>query len=127
MTLVPAADSVALAARIVTGRPVGEATFRAAELAAARLGVALMPAAWDTARFELKRDPYSGDHTLIARWRDEECCHTLSIDPQGRVYAEFDVLVAHPQKPGWWVEAIEIWGQPPQLKTDLRLLPAPGA
>jgi hypothetical protein len=116
-----------LESRIAAGRPVGEATWRAAQLAAARLGVALIAAAWEAARFELKRDPYSGEHTLIARWRDETHCNTVSIDPQGRVYAEFDLLVAHPQKPGWWVEAIEIWGQPSQLKTDLRLLPAPGA
>ena len=42
----------------------------------------------------------------------------------GQAFAGFDVLLPHPRKPAWVIEAVTAWGRVGALKSELRLLPA---
>ncbi|MAR89762.1 MAG: hypothetical protein SV765_13855 [Pseudomonadota bacterium] len=78
---------------------------------------------------ELRTDPFDHSQTLAGTWLGSggQRLGSVQIHEGGRVFAEFDLLVPHPTDPRWFVEAVTAWGQPPALKSELRLLPALGA
>lgn len=77
------------------------------------------------AHFELSRDPYDGRNSLKGVWLNAKGHEVGSIlfYPDGAFYAEYDVVLPHPQKSKWFVEAITAWGRGDQVKTEARLLP----
>ncbi|MFV8818367.1 hypothetical protein [Haliea sp. E17] len=77
---------------------------------------------------ELRKDCFDGSVSLFAEWRTESgaLLGYLLIHGGGQIYAEFDVLRAHPTKPQWVIEAMTAWGSPDQVKAEPRLLPAIG-
>jgi hypothetical protein len=77
---------------------------------------------------EVRKDPFDGAETLYGEWRDahNQMVGSLQLMGSGKVFAEFDVVQPHPQKPKWFIEAVAAWGQIHQLKTELRLIPALG-
>ncbi len=87
---------------------------------------ALTPA-FAQAQFELSRDPYSGDHSLVGVWRGlvGDKRGSLLFHPDGTFYAEYDVIRPHPTAPHCFVEAVTAWGSAHAIKTEARLLPAP--
>ncbi|TBU98833.1 hypothetical protein [Stutzerimonas kirkiae] len=89
------------------------------------LSVAGMP----NSRSELREDPFDHSLALYAEWRGEHGGYLGSIllTGDGQVFAEFDILLPHPGKPQWVIEAVTAWGWPGALKSELRLLPALGA
>lgn len=111
--------------RIVASRAAGEAVLAGLRSEAAQIGLALPTPAWDSGQFSLQRDAYSGEESLIARWRGELRNGMIDLRADGRVYAEFDLLAPHPKRPGWFVEAIIAWGEPTALKCEARLLEMP--
>jgi hypothetical protein len=114
-----------LQARIDDQRPSGEAVLAALRAEAARLGLELPLPVWDEGKFSLQRDPFSGEESLVARWRDGPRGGRLDLRPDGGLYAEFDILARHPRRPGWFVEAVVAWGKASSLKCEPRLLPLP--
>ena len=40
----------------------------------------------------------------------------------GRVFAEYQVLLAHPVKTGSYVESVQVWGRPEKLRGDARIV-----
>ena len=46
-------------------------------------------------------------------WRDARAQKrgSLVINSDGSYYGEFDLLVLHPKKPRWFVEAVTVWGR----------------
>ncbi len=111
--------------RIVAGRAVGETVLAGLRREAAQIGLELPTPAWDSGQFSLQRDAYSGEESLIARWRGDPRNGMIDLRADGRVYAEFDLLAPHPKRPGWFVEAIIAWGEPAALKCEPRLLEMP--
>jgi len=105
-------------------RPLGEAALAALCLEAAKWGVVLDAPPWDSASFDLQTDPYSGEQALRARWPDGPV-GLVTVRCDGSVYAEWDLLVAHPKSPGHWIESVLVWGKPPALKSEPRLLERP--
>lgn len=78
---------------------------------------------------ELCVDPYDKSVALHGRWRNAFGMNqgSLQLRDSGQVFAEYDVLVVHPTKPKWFIEAVTAWGNDDALKSELRLLPVPGA
>lgn len=57
-------------------------------------------------------------------WRDARAQKrgSLVINSDGSYYGEFDLLVLHPRKPRWFVEAVTVWGHEGVVKAEPRLL-----
>ena len=79
------------------------------------------------ARYTLQQDPASGDYTLMGTWFDERGARqgSLVFHADGSFFVEHDVVEPHPQKPRWFVEAVNAWGRGDTIKAELRLLPMP--
>jgi len=75
---------------------------------------------------ELREDPYDHSQTLYAEWRTPSGGYqgSVLVHGDGQAFAEFDVLLPHPRKPQWVIEAATAWGYRGALKSELRLLPA---
>lgn len=80
------------------------------------------------AAFDLKRDTFTGEYSLEAKWKADSNSHrggSILIHPDGSFFAEYDVLLPHPDKPKCFVEAVTAWGNGETLKSEPRLLPMP--
>lgn len=73
---------------------------------------------WAEASFVETFDPYSQEINLIGTWRGQARYGTVTIFPDGRIFAEYQVLLAHPKQPDSYVESVQIWGRPQQLRGD---------
>jgi hypothetical protein len=76
---------------------------------------------WAQAIFVETVDPYSQEINLVGTWRGQARYGTVTIFPDGRVFAEYQVLLPHPKKAGSYVEAVQIWGPPEKLRGDVVL------
>ena len=103
----------------------GEAALAALRREAAKWALILATPAWDEASFALQRDPYSGDQALLARWPHWPTGGQVTVRGDGSVYAEWDVLANHPRDARQWIEAVVVWGMPPGLRSELRLVELP--
>lgn len=73
---------------------------------------------WAEARFAMQFDPGAGESCLVGSWRGKSRDGTLTFFPDGRVFAEYQVLLPHPKLPGHYVEAVQVWGRAGALKGD---------
>ena len=73
---------------------------------------------WAEASFVEQADPYTGEHSLVGTWRGKARYGTVTLFPDGRVFAEYQVLLPHPKMPGYYVEAVQVWGRAGALKGD---------
>ncbi|THG77216.1 hypothetical protein E5198_16815, partial [Pseudomonas sp. A-1] len=98
-------------------------------LARAGVDAPLAVAGTPPARGELREDPYDHSQALYAEWRDAggALLGSLLVHADGQAFAEFDVMLAHPRRPQWVIEAVTAWGRVGALKSELRLLPALGS
>lgn len=89
---------------------------------------ALLTAPWERARFELQRDPASGQSSLVGVWRDMNGHRVGSIifHCDGNFFAEYDVVEQHPKDSRWFVEAVSAWGKNNLIKSETRLISVPG-
>jgi hypothetical protein len=71
-------------------------------------------------------DPANGLPGYDGHWRDAhgQKCGSLAINSDGSYYAEYDILVLHPRKPRWFVEAVTAWGRDGLITAEPRLLAA---
>jgi len=83
-------------------------------------------APWQRARFELQRDPASGQSSLVGTWQDAKGQRLGGIifHCDGSFFAEYDIVEPHPHDQRWFVEAVNAWGKHDLVKSELRLLPA---
>ena len=82
-------------------------------------------APWERARFELQRDPASGQTSLVGIWRDTggQRVGSIIFHCDGSFFAEYDVVAQHPTDQRWFVEAVNAWGKHDTIKAEPRLLP----
>ena len=102
-----------------------EAVLAALRAEAAKRGVDLAALDWAAARFDRQRDPSSGEEALLARWNLDGRRGHLTLRTDGHVYAECDLLIDHPRRPQFWIEAATVWGVLPALKSEPRLVEKP--
>jgi len=79
------------------------------------------------AQFHLAQDPADGSYSLQGEWRDAggHKHGNLVFHADGSFLVEHDIVLPHPRKPQWFVEAVTAWGKAGQIKTEPRLLPMP--
>lgn len=118
-----------LAAAIAAAAPAGEALLTAAREALARWQLAqrVKIPLWREGRFSQQADPANGLASLRADFhtRSGQCVGHLLFHGDGSCYGEFDICLLHPARPGWWIEAVEVWGRAEAVKCELRLLALP--
>jgi hypothetical protein len=119
-------NAAAAAALLADHARLGDAVCDKIREAAARLGVDLGDRPrWSQARLGETTDPYSGETSLTGTWQDGSRYGSVTLFPDGRVYAEYQLLVPHPSLPGQFVEAVSVWGDASRLKSEPVLLAQP--
>lgn len=73
---------------------------------------------WAEAVVEEKRDPFSQELSLLAVWRGRARDGSINFFPDGRVFAEYQVLLPHPTLSTSYVEAVQVWGRAGQLRGE---------
>ncbi len=73
---------------------------------------------WADVTFAEEADPYSQEISLIGTWRGKERYGTVTFFPDGRIFAEYQVLLPHPAREDSYVESVQIWGRPEKLRGD---------
>lgn len=117
--------AVDIAARIAADRVRVETVLATLRREAGKWGVNLDRLHCDAGSYEFQRDPSSGELALRGRWTLASRRAEITLRADGNAWAECDLLVDHPQKPGWWIEAVTAWGVLPELKSEPRLLAKP--
>lgn len=120
--------SVALEQRLLEVEPLLAEIWQAlaASLTAAGVAQPLAVAGTPGSRSELREDPFDHSQALYAEWRTPggALLGSVLVNGDGQAFAEFDVLLPHPRRPAWVIEAVTAWGRVGALKSELRLLPA---
>lgn len=83
---------------------------------------------YDDARFELIKDPFTGELNLSCHWFDaakSQRLGRLQFNSDGSFYAEYDIIKPHPSKRQWFVEGVTAWGKADAIKAEAKLLPQP--
>lgn len=98
---------------------VGAAVCAALREQATRLGLSLGDEPqWAQASFEQTQDPFSQEVSLLAVWRGQARDGSVTFFPDGRIFAEYQVLLPHPQRSDAYVEAVQVWGRANKLRGD---------
>ena len=80
---------------------------------------------WSALSFAETVDPFSQEVSLIGTWKGGARYGSVTFFPDGRVFAEYQVLQPHPQSVGSYVETVQVWGRPPQLRGEAVLAEFP--
>lgn len=73
---------------------------------------------WAAAAFEEATDPYSREVSRIAVWRGGARYGKAIFFPDGRVFAEYQVLLPHPAQAERYVDSVQVWGSPGCLRGE---------
>ncbi len=73
---------------------------------------------WGDAVFVDRIDPFSQEINRVGTWRGKQRYGTVTLFADGRIFAEYQVLLPHPAKAGSYVEAVQVWGRPEKLRGD---------
>lgn len=78
----------------------------------------------ETCGFTKVTDPANGQAGYEGVWRNHlhERVGKLVFNSDGSFFAEYDLCVRHPRRPGLFVEAVTAWGRGDQVKAEARLL-----
>ena len=101
----------------------GEAVCTAVRRQVEKLGLSIGDEpVWAEATFAEKIDPFSQETSRIGTWRGKRRYGTVTLFPDGRVFAEYQVLLAHPEREGSYVESVQVWGRPEKLRGDATIV-----
>lgn len=94
----------------------GEAVCAALRGQVDKLGLSIgAEPVWADASFEAATDPFSQEVSVVAYWRGKARFGKATFFPDGRVFAEYQVLLPHPQQHDSYVDSVQVWGRPPKL------------
>lgn len=97
----------------------GEAICAALRGQVEKLGLSIgVEPVWAEAVFEEAIDPFSQEISLIAYWRGKARFGKATLFPDGRVFAEYQVLLPHPEQADSYVDSVQIWGRPQQWRGE---------
>lgn len=72
---------------------------------------------WEALVFAEVIDPFSQEPSLVGQWRGDRN-GSLTVFPDGRIFAEYQVLLACPDDMQRYVEAVQVWGTAARLCGD---------
>lgn len=91
-----------------------------------KLGLDIGPEpVWEHAVFCSQTDPFSQEKSLVGTWRGGARYGAVTLFPDGRVFAEYQVLLPHPALAGRFVEAVQVWGRPGAFKGEAVIVDFP--
>jgi hypothetical protein len=91
----------------------GEAVCAALRSQVDKLGLSIGDEpVWAEATFEEATDPFSQEVSVVAYWRGKQRFGKANFFPDGRIFAEYQVLLPHPEKEDCYVDYVQIWGRP---------------
>ena len=91
----------------------GEAVCAALRGQVEKLGLSIgSEPVWAEASFEEATDPFSQEVSVVAYWRGKERFGKATFFPDGRIFAEYQVLLPHPQQADCYVDDVQVWGRP---------------
>lgn len=97
----------------------GEAVCSALRGQVEKLGLSIgAEPVWAAARFAEATDPFTQEVSLVACWRGQVRYGKATFFPDGRIFAEYQVLLPHPEQPGRYVDSVQIWGRPQHWRGD---------
>jgi hypothetical protein len=97
----------------------GEAVCAALRRQVEKLGLSIgCEPVWAEASFETATDPFSQEVSVVAYWRGKARFGKATFFPDGRVFAEYQVLLPHPEKDSHYVDSVQIWGRPQKLSGE---------
>lgn len=98
----------------------GEAICAALRVQVEKLGLSIgAEPVWGDAHFSEAVDPFSREVSLVASWSGKLRDGKVTFFPDGRIFADYQVLLPHPQREEAFVEAVEVWGRPGELRGDV--------
>lgn len=82
---------------------------------------------FDAAQFTLEHDLYNGKQTLMGSFYPSKHYRAgfLLFHSDGSCFAEYHIMQLHPNRPKWFVEAVEAWVRDGEIMTDIRLVAMP--
>ena len=97
----------------------GESVCRALRKQVEKIGLSIgAEPVWHDAKMGTAVDAYTQQVSVTATWRGGERYGTATFFPDGRVFAEYQVLLPHPSQPEHYVESVQVWGPPERLCGD---------
>ena len=91
-----------------------------------RLGISIGDEpVWAQASFVNQTDPFSQEISRVGTWRGGPRYGAVTLFPDGRVFAEYQVLLPHPNDASRYVEAVQAWGRPETLRGDAVIVDCP--
>lgn len=97
----------------------GEAVCAALRGQVEKLGLSIgVEPIWSEATFEEAVDPFSQEISVVAYWRGQARFGKATFFPDGRIFAEYQVLLPHPTIADSYVDSVQIWGRPQQLRGE---------
>jgi hypothetical protein len=83
---------------------------------------------FEAAEFNLVIDPFTQSQDLVGYWYNSrrQRIGQIKFHGDGSFYAEYDVVQPHPKKKQFFVEAINAWGKPDNIKSEAKLINIPG-
>jgi hypothetical protein len=120
-----------IAGHVEAKQAFGQAICESIAKSIARLGfpesLGLKAPRFEDAVFSLVTDPYTQSQELNGFWYDanQQRLGQIKFNCENGFYAEYDILQPHPTKKQWFVEAINAWGKPDDIRTEAKLLDIP--
>lgn len=97
----------------------GEAVCAALRAQVEKLGLTIGDEpVWARAAFEEVTDPFSQEVSTVAYWRGGERFGKATFFPDGRVFAEYQVLLPHPGQAERYIDSVHIWGWPGKFRGE---------
>ncbi|MBT0960546.1 hypothetical protein [Denitromonas iodatirespirans] len=104
----------------------GRAVCSALRAQAAKIGICLgNEPTWPATTSETREDPFSRAPAVVVTWRGGPRFGTATFFADGRVFADYQVLAAHPTRPDYYVEAVQVWGSADALRGDAVIVAQP--
>lgn len=84
-----------------------------------KLGLNIDPEpVWELAVFRSQTDPFSQEASLVGTWQGGQRYGTVTVFPDGRIFAEYQVLLPHPGRADAYIESVQVWGRPEKLRGE---------
>ncbi|MCG2579061.1 hypothetical protein LZ012_18880 [Dechloromonas sp. XY25] len=97
----------------------GEAVCTALRGQVEKLGLSIGPEpVWAAASFEEAVDPFSQETSVVAYWRGGARFGKASFFPDGRVFAEYQVLLPSPSDAERYIDTVQVWGNADKLRGE---------
>lgn len=73
---------------------------------------------WPAVTFSETTDPFSQEVSVVATWRGGARFGKATFFPDGRIFAEYQVLLPNPANADQYVDYVQVWGPPEQLRGE---------